>query len=295
MPKTLKILSRPRGNAEEYGRWSVNAYLGCPHHCLYCYLKTGVRANKLGVDKPVLKDGIVSQDHAWHLAMAEILENREQIIKDGGLFMSFTTDPMIPDTFNLFYRIAGAAVQHNVPVTILTKATDVWNNMAFYQMRSFREYKHNIAFGWTLTGHDELEPNAPSNRERLRDMKIVHNEGFKVWASIEPVIDFPSALDMIAQALDAGCSHFKIGLLTKNTKVVRKNFEFGDHKFKAYRSDECMSFTGNVMEITQGRATVYWKQSFYKFLEGQPLFGMTAYEFLHQWDHSVDKDFSMFK
>jgi len=55
-----------------------------------------------------------------------------------------------------------------------------------------------------------------------------------------------------------------------------------------------MSFTGNVMELTQGRATVYWKQSFYKFLEGQPLFGMTAYEFLHQWSHSVDKDWSMF-
>ena len=49
------------------------------------------------------------------------------------------------------------------------------------------------------------------------------------------------------------------------------------------------------MELTQGRATVYWKQSFYDFLKDRPLFGMTAYEFLHQWSHSVDKDYNMFK
>ena len=36
MSKTLKILSRPQGNAEEYGRWSVNAYIGCSHGCHYC-------------------------------------------------------------------------------------------------------------------------------------------------------------------------------------------------------------------------------------------------------------------
>lgn len=295
MPKTLKILSRPRGNAEEYGRWSANPYLGCPHHCLYCYLKTGVWAKKLGVDKPVLKDGIVSPDHAYHLAMAEILEHQEQIVKDGGLFMSFTTDPMIPETQELFLRIASAAIQRSIPVTMLTKSTDVWNHELYYQMRSLRGYKQNIDFGWTLTGHDELEPNAPTNAARLRDMRIVKNEGFKVWASIEPVIDFPSALDMIAQALDAGCSHFKIGLLTKNTKVVRNGFNFGDYSFRPYDVAECMSFTGNVMELTQGRATVYWKRSFYDFFVNSSLFGMTAYEFLHQWSHSVDKDFSMFK
>ena len=77
----MKILSKPKGNAEEYGRWSVNPYIGCPHGCLYCYLKSGPSGGYLGQPKAVLKKGIVSEDHAYHLAMAEILENREQIIR----------------------------------------------------------------------------------------------------------------------------------------------------------------------------------------------------------------------
>lgn len=295
MSKTLKILSRPKGNAEEYGRWSVNPYLGCRHGCMYCYLKTGVWARKLGGDTPVLKDGILDEDHAYHLAMAEIIEHREEIVRDGGLFMSFTSDPMIPETRSLFFRIAIPAIQRDIPVTVLTKSVEIWNDELFYQMRWLREKRKNIAFGWTLTGHDELEPGAPTNRDRLRDMDIIHRDGFKVWASIEPVIDFRSALEMIAGALDAGCGHFKIGLLTNNTRVVKKDFGFGPHRFEAYDPAACMSFTGNVMELTEGRATVYWKQSFCDFLGDEHLFGMTTYEFLHQWSHSVDKDWSMFR
>ena len=29
----MKILSRPKKNAEEYGKWAVNAYIGCSNRC----------------------------------------------------------------------------------------------------------------------------------------------------------------------------------------------------------------------------------------------------------------------
>jgi DNA repair photolyase len=152
-----------------------------------------------------------------------------------------------------------------------------------------------VSFGWTLTGHDKLEPNASTNAERLTTMKRMSDSGFKTWASIEPVIDFDASYQMITAAVAGGCKHFKIGLLTNNTHVVRKPFSFGEHHFEAYRRDEAMQFVGYVMEITQGRATVYWKQSFADFFGDEPVHGMTAHEFLHQWPHSVDKDWSMFK
>ena len=297
MSKTLKILSRPKENAEEYGKWSVNPYIGCCHGCLYCYLKKGPSGAYLGQDAPVLKKGVVSKEHAYHLAMAEIIANRDEIIRDGGLFMTFTSDQCVEETRKLFFEIVKDAMGKRVPVVLLTKNADFTKEYYYENIRwrlTTNSYGHNVAFGWTLTGHNELEPNAHSNEMRLQEMTRVYRDGFKVWASIEPVIDFDSSYQMIADAVAAGCRHFKIGLLTNNTRVVCKDFEFGGHKFKAYDRTEAMSFVGFVMEMTQGLATVYWKQSFYDFFGEEPIHGMTVHEFLHQWEHSVDKDYSLF-
>ena len=324
MSKTLKILSRPKGNAEEYGRWSVNPYIGCSHGCLFCYLKKGPSGAYLGQDKPVLKKGVVNDEHAYHLAMAEIIEHRDEIIRDGGLFMTFTSDPCAPETRELNFRIAANAIDMGVPVTLLTK------NATFYQFetmeRMIREVpkmnltesvrktmvregllfmtyfgdlrtelvKRIVAFGWTLTGHDELEPSADPNVFRLQTMKRMSQDGFKTWASIEPVIDFPSSLDMIYQALNAGCQHFKIGLLTNNTRVVRKPFEFGEHKFDAYKVNDCLHFIEDVMRMTDGKATVYWKQSVRDLLSTE-LYEDTIEDIIGHYPHSVGKDWSMFK
>ena len=305
MSKTLKILSRPKGNAEEYGRWSVNPYIGCSHGCLYCYLKKGPSGAYLGQDSPVLKKGVVNEEHAFHLAMTEIYANHEEIIRDGGLFMTFTSDPCAEKTRDIFFRIAiESARELKIPVTILTKSADFVNFLRYIYIASDLLDRHKmvkqrlldrrmmvkrrLSFGWTLTGHNELEPNAHSNEMRLQEMTRVYRDGFKVWASIEPVIDFPSALNMVYQAVNAGCQHFKIGLLTNNTRLVRKDFAFGEHKFKAYDVRDCLHFVEDVMCLTSGRATVYWKQSVRDLFDGD------GHIILDQWPHSVDKNWNMF-
>jgi len=295
MSKALKILSRPKGNAEEYGRWAVNPYIGCSHLCSYCYLKKGPSGAYLGQDKPVLKKGIVNEKHAYHLAMAEIIENREEIVKDGGLFMTFTSDPCAEETRDIFFNIAiESARDLGIPVMLLTKSADFINFWRYTDLASGSldrrgMAKQRLSFGWTLTGHDELEPNAAPNAKRTNAMRLVSANGFKTWASIEPVIDFPSSLDMIYQAVNAGCQHFKIGLLTNNTRVVRKDFEFVGHKFKAYDVLDCLHFIEDVMRLTEGKATVYWKQSVRDLFDGD------GHIILDQWPHSVGKDWNMFK
>lgn len=285
---------------------------------MYCYLKKGVWANGLGGNTAQLKSGVVSDEHAYHLAMAEIIENKEQIIRDGGLFMTFTSDPCAPETRELFFHIASESMHHRIPVTVLTKSAGFFcptmkdfaekyenlhdnllrfrygdNVHAFLKWLSddahIPEYmKNHISFGWTLTGHDELEPNAAPNGYRIAAMKKMVDYGMKTWASIEPVIKFPSALDMVYQAVNAGCQHFKIGLLTNNTRLVRKDFEFGEHKFKAYKVNDCLHFVEDVMRMTDGKATVYWKQSV------RDLLGTDYESLLDAYPHSVDKDWNMF-
>ena len=124
-------------------------------------------------------------------------------------------------------------------------------------------------------------------------MDFLNKLNLRTWASIEPVIDFPSSLDMIYQALNAGCEHFKIGLLTNNTRLVRKDFEFCEHQFKAYDVIDCMHFIEDVMRLTDGKATVYWKQSVRDLLE--TIYTTAAVDELLNYPHSVGKDWSMFK
>ena len=294
MSKTLKILSRPQGNAEEYGRWAVNPYKGCSHGCLYCYLKKGVWANGLGGSTAELKTGVVNDEHAYHLAMTEIYANFREILSDGGLFMTFTSDPCTKETQEVFFRIATeSAFELRIPVMILTKSADFIKYWRFMDIANGRldineRIKSRLFFGWTLTGHDELEPNASPNAKRIEAMRLVSAYGFKTWASIEPVIDFPSALDMVYQAVNAGCEHFKIGLLTNNTRLVRKDFAFGEHHFDAYKVNDCLHFVEDVMRMTSGKATVYWKQSVRDLFDGD------GHIILDQWPHSVGKNWSMF-
>jgi len=313
MSKTLKILSKPKGNAEEYGRWSVNPYIGCGHGCLYCYLKKGPSGAYLGQDKPVLKKGVANEEHAYHLAMAEIIEHRDEIIRDGGLFMTFTSDPCAEQTRNLSLSIAhDASYQMHIPVMILTKnatfldidpnglkllgidKTKEWRRsipfyhtgngrLCFIDNPHFTTDADPIAFGFTLTGHDELEPNASPNTDRINALQRLTERGFKTWASIEPVIDFKSSLTMIAKAVDVGCKHFKIGLLTENTRVCRKKFDV----------IECMVFIDDVLTFTNGKATVYWKQSVRDLL-GTVYTPAAVDEILDQ-PNAVGKDWNMFK
>ena len=94
----MKLIYRPRGAAGEYARFAVNFYLGCPNGCRYCYLKRGVGAKVLGGDTPTLKAGY--NNVIWEIEdfRIDVMRNTKRL-KEGGLFLSFTTDPMVTDTY----------------------------------------------------------------------------------------------------------------------------------------------------------------------------------------------------
>ena len=240
MEKTFKgkAIYNPAGRAGEYSYWACNFYKGCSNGCTYCYLKKGVLNHCLGGNEPELKACFKYPDHAIEVFQNELIDNRAELQKHG-LFFTFTSDPFLEKTIDLTVRAIDICMANKVPVKLLTKRAD-WIEGYFTANGQFcpfpylvkHEYHSQIAFGFTLTGHDELEPGASTNAERIEAMRKLHDAGFKTFASIEPVIDFKSSLKMIKESRYY-CDLFKIGL------------ESG----KKYHKDELINFILSVMEL----------------------------------------------
>lgn len=203
-----KAIYSPSGKAGEYSYWACNFYVGCSNGCTYCYLKKGRSKAIMGGDVPTLKKCFKNEEHALQVFEKELKANLTELQKHG-LFFSFTTDPLLPETIELTKNAIARCISKRVPVKILTKTTNIdWflNNIFIHANNDL------IAFGFTLTGHDELEPGASTNAERIEAMRLLHHAGFKTFASIEPIIDFYSSYKMMTSTRFC-CDLYKIGLL----------------------------------------------------------------------------------
>ena len=247
---TMNVIKSPKGAAAEYAKHSFSAYKRCPNACEYCYLNRGVLSAALGTGTPELRSCFKNEDEVVRKFMKELKSQKEQLIADGGIFFSFITDPCLTETIGLTRRCAIMAMDNGVPVTILTK-------MAFWplaesskEMLALGADTKLLCIGFTLTGHDEMEPNANTNDSRIAAMKLLHDRGIKTFASIEPIIDFDSSLKMIEKTIGF-CDLYRIGLRSG----VKADY---------YDREKLAFFIGQVeglMLVKQSNAKVYWKES----------------------------------
>lgn len=246
-----KSIYNPSGKAGEYSYWACNFYVGCSNDCQYCYCKKGMLASTMGGNVPTLKKCFRNEGHAEDVFEKEMLQNRAELQKHG-LFFSFTTDPMLPETIGLTTFAVTLCLCAQIPVKILTKRTDFVDAFMEYLQREFmwsNDYKSMIAFGFTLTGHDELEPNASPNAQRIEAIKKLNAAGFKTFASIEPIVDFDSSLNVIESAL-LYCDLFKVGLMggkkykTEEAKAFVTNLQAFSRLSKFYLKDSLRKLVG---------------------------------------------------
>lgn len=215
-----RALYQPKGKAREYATWACNLYVGCPNGCAYCYNKTGRLAGAMGGESPSLKKCFKDEQDAYLSFISELIPKREQIAADGGIFFSFSTDPCLPETIGLtLASVRYATEKWNIPCQILTKRTD-WQFKVELLMEVLSLPKDKVSFGFTLTGVDQTEPGASPNKERIRTMRQLHDEGFRTFASIEPIVDFDASTEMILQTLDF-CDEYKTGLMTGNKNAYK--------------------------------------------------------------------------
>ena len=242
-----KALYTTKGAAREYGRVGCNFYKGCPHGCTYCYLKRGAPSKQLGGNVAELKKCFKDETHAFEVLRREAIKYLPTL-RETGVFFSFTTDPMIPETRDLTLKAASLLTQMGVPIKILTKCADWYDDPKYHDCIYELNFDGNIDFGFTLTGRDDMEPNASSHIERIRVMHYLHASGVKTWASIEPVIDWQHA-NMVVESTLGCCDHYKIGLRSG----VKKDY------YDIYKSGWWIQHL--VIKIVNAGRTVYLKES----------------------------------
>jgi DNA repair photolyase len=262
-----KIIYAPKGAAAEYSKYAANFYVGClgDKGCSYCYCPSVLRG--YWPNTPTLKKGLNITDKARHIFMKEADQNLEELRKHG-LFFNFVSDPFLPETIELNTFAMRYCILHSIPVIALTKQTwwiadfvqEIINNETVWNL-DYHEVQKLIAFGFTLTGHNELEQGCATNEDRISAMKVLSAEGFKTWASIEPIIDFESSYRMIEQTYEF-CDLYKVGLRS-GTKYSTEDARWFATKVliscacnhtKVYLKDSLVKLTGwdreNLKEIS---------------------------------------------
>lgn len=251
-----KAIYSPKGKAGEYAKYACNFYVGCSNDCDYCYCKRGLLGHAMGAPVATLKKCFKDEAHAFDVFRKEVKANLE-VLRKHGLFFTFTSDPMLDNTRQLTISAVGHAVSFGIPCKILTKRADFIDYLPGEWFVN-EWYKSRIAFGFTLTGMDEMERGASTNAERIAAMKRLHIAGFRTFASIEPIINLDESGEMIHRTLGF-CDLYKIGLMSGKREyspndVVR--FVYGICvKIKAYDA------------IHKTNTKVYWKDSVLDYIK----------------------------
>ena len=261
-----KAIYNPSGRAGEYSYWACNFYVGCSNGCKYCYCKKGILAGVMGQDKPQLKKCFEHETHALDIFQKELVQNLHEL-KQHGLFFSFTTDPMLPEEELLTWPAIGYATHMEIPVKILTKCTHWVDDFLKIDFTGAKE-KQFYAFGFTLTDHDELEPGASTNIQRVMAMRKLHRAGFKTFASIEPIIDFYSAKECIKATLGY-CDLYKIGLMSGK-------------KYDVYEAGTFVEWLNELIEEPK----IYLKESIRK---------LTGYTPQDLGENFIERDYNLFR
>ena len=173
------------------------------------YMKDrGITARENIYSSAVFMHGVLA---AQRLILADLAKiGEDKIRKDGGIFFSFTCDPFdsyLANNNNITPWMLHTLVTSQIPVTILTKNvdwlyTEGWHRALTHHPMIEPEYAENLphclTVGFTITGKDELEPNAPSTEKRIEALRKLHDEyKIKTFVSLEPIIDLHSASEVI--------------------------------------------------------------------------------------------------
>ncbi len=245
---------QPKGPAGEYAAqgYGLNLFKGCRGSCIYCYREHGIISKSIGGDTPELLKKFKNEANALARVAHDLVNHKNELVAADGVFATFTSDPGQEATFPLFKQAFDLIIDAGVPVKMLTKFTSWVNTPEGQELLAKGASTGLLAVGFTLTGHDELETGASPNADRVAAMKSIHSMGIKTFASIEPVIDQQTSLDMV-EAAASYCDLFLVGLESGPNRHVLTD-------------DEVCNMSHQMIDVVRscGVGSIYFKSSILK-------------------------------
>ena len=245
---------QPKGPAGEYAAqgYGLNLFKGCRGGCIYCYREHGIISKSIGGDTPELLKKFKNEANALARVAHDLVNHKNELVAADGVFATFTSDPGQEATFPLFKQAFDLIIKAGVPVKMLTKFTSWVNTPEGQELLAKGASTGLLAVGFTLTGHDELETGASPNADRVAAMKSIHSMGIKTFASIEPVIDQQTSLDMVKAAVGY-CDMFLVGLESGPNRHVLTD-------------DEVSNMSHQMIDVVRscGVGSIYFKSSILK-------------------------------
>ena len=206
----MSAIYQPKGPAREYSPLALNYVKGCDHGCVYCYVPLMMKkfnSNYVHSNVYIKEENQLMKDL---MSSCKKFKNSENQV-----FLSFTTDPYshFNNETKLTRKVLLMLLDHNIPVSILSKG----GKNLLQDLDVFKMFGENIQIGGSLTftnNEDSLkwEKNGALPMDRFETLKIMHENGIRTWASMEPVI-YPEQSIEIMELTNKYVDSYKIGKL----------------------------------------------------------------------------------
>ncbi len=158
--------------------FQLDPYIGCEHHCYYCYA-----LNKAETDW--------AKEIQIHQDIRAQLSNEISSIDTQPIYIGWNSDAYQPSEadYQQTRQALELLAERRFPVCVLTKSDLVVRDMDLFKRMSGSSVGISLAF---QNDHDRelFEANTQANRERLEALKTLHQEGIKTYTLICPVMPF---------------------------------------------------------------------------------------------------------
>ena len=159
----------------------INPYTGCQHACSYCYARF---MKKFTGHVEPWGEFVDVKINAPDLLRQEILRK-----KRGEVWVSGVCDPYQPleAKYLLTRKCLEILAQYEWPVIIQTRSPLVLQDIDILKKA------HHFQVGFSITTADDnirklFEPNAPSIKDRVTALDVLHQAGIKTYAMIAPIL-----------------------------------------------------------------------------------------------------------